>query len=1215
MNAPAVQSMTGNLTLPFAQGASTLAITLQASGNATQAPVNPYDFSDYRARFGPLPDTQPNPTYVLAITKDIAMPTQVTVDYVSRSNNMTGSVNLTVPAGTLAGTSFAAWLQADGTSANDVLANPDIQLSTLHMSPAAPDGEAANWWSLVALLGNMARLLWVMSYEKDVIRRQMQLVQTQRYLSQAVKYSLDMLGYDLGVPRFPSRPYSFDEDTIALYHLDDQFLGNHFFGTQLYGNQFFGSQVTTVHDSMTDYAPPGHPGAGTDITLTMGRFGKSVAFRKPDAVIAIPDSTHAFDLPINQSFTFECLVKPDPGTPDGEILARFGNGIGWSLGIGTFNMGIPLNVRLLLNDGTTQVALFANQQLTIGVFTHVAGVIDRQANSAYLYIDGKVIATQSIAGLGALTNTETVRIGSGSTASSAFQGVIDEVRFSHSARTTFNPVLGESDESYRQRLRLFACWTLPTLPNLTDMLNKIVGPIKGITGPNPLVLDDTNAANVRATLPLVIKPASPPTASVSDSIAIIRLLTGGTQPGDGSTLRVGDIVQLGIQPAPTRQQSISWLVINCGKGQANFATAQSAATVSLVGTMPGLLYVKVELTDGQTQTITAGVCTLRILPDPATLTVGATIGDDGTLGITEDVAGQPDDFFHPVYLITHNNPGATYGNNINNRRMQASVARLLDNLLSALAVRGITGPLEVVQAYTPGASSSSAVVNQLSQVGRALILHHPTLTGDILAMLAHSVDFTYVCRQAGEQVLVLQRPAELITISGPQEITEGQSAGFSVVPQALPRSVVASSSTVYTANTGSDTISIIDLTTGLVRDAIKVGWGPVALVLSPDGKRLYSADSLGNTITVMDVDTATGNLTVVQLLPVQQNPVTLAHHPDPTVARLYVACQNDNSLLEVDTQALNVVTRLAIGAGPTGVAVTSDGQQAWVALNGGKQITIVSTASPITQMASIALAQAPSKIAVAPDGKRAYTIQPTDNSLVVLDVPGQAVITTIPLDYSPSGIAVASDSTAVYVTSTNKQQAYLFQPDGTASGSIGVGQTLDNVTALSATTGVQLYVVSQQGNMVGTVDPQKKRAVNIWNLGTGLGEYPSWALDLGPRTRATLNNPMKAGVTLSGDAAGPALLRVVYVLPGKVPPYTVNVRLNDALLSDQTQTPIISKEQYDLIMNILNVFHPLGVDVTTDAIRKYVLEVQGLNVNVIPDYTYPTFRLLGPLSH
>ena len=67
-----------------------------------------------------------------------------------------------------------------------------------------------------------AKLLWILGWEKDDIRRHLAIVQSQHHLPKAVKFSLDLLGYDLGVPRFPPQPYSFDPDTVALYHLDDQ---------------------------------------------------------------------------------------------------------------------------------------------------------------------------------------------------------------------------------------------------------------------------------------------------------------------------------------------------------------------------------------------------------------------------------------------------------------------------------------------------------------------------------------------------------------------------------------------------------------------------------------------------------------------------------------------------------------------------------------------------------------------------------------------------------------------------------------------------------------------------------------------------------------------------------------------------------------------------------------------------------------------------------
>src|SRR5262249_45025142 len=152
-------------------------------------------------------------------------------------------------------------------------------LQRVHMSPAAPDGEAANWWSLQALLGNLAKLLWVLGWERDHIRRHLAIIQSQHHLTKAINFSLDLLGADLGVPRFPPLPYSFDPDTIALYHLDDQ---------PPNGQQ----EVDQVEDNMKRY--PGksdHSGTNTSRLAksgVVGRFGSAFAFKDPGAEILIP---------------------------------------------------------------------------------------------------------------------------------------------------------------------------------------------------------------------------------------------------------------------------------------------------------------------------------------------------------------------------------------------------------------------------------------------------------------------------------------------------------------------------------------------------------------------------------------------------------------------------------------------------------------------------------------------------------------------------------------------------------------------------------------------------------------------------------------------------------------------------------------------------------------------------------------------------------------
>ena len=66
----------------------------------------------------------------------------------------------------------------------------------------------------------------------------------------------------------------------------------------------------------------------------------------------------------------------------------------------------------------------------------------------------------------------------GSTAGgNGFGGAIDEVRISRVARTTFHPALGEDDDAYRARLRIFRRWVLPTPANLVAMINE-AAPLK-----------------------------------------------------------------------------------------------------------------------------------------------------------------------------------------------------------------------------------------------------------------------------------------------------------------------------------------------------------------------------------------------------------------------------------------------------------------------------------------------------------------------------------------------------------------------------------------------------------------------------------------------------------------------------------------------------------------------------------------------------------------
>jgi hypothetical protein len=447
-----VQPMTGLLTVPYRRGAETLAIALgRDEQNGTS--VVAYDFNNYRARYGVNPA---EPKYVLFPQKDTGRdPLEIEVDFSFRGGRP--AVLIKIPPGTFAGTSFAIPLpQADAT----------LRLLRFRQRPIPLPGSGADNFGILALLGNIAKLAWAIGWEKDQIRQHLRDVQQQRHRKLAHGFSLDKVGEDLRVPRFPPREHSFDPDTIALYHFNDSVANN-----------------DPVVDETTRFGLAGHPGVNAGAqSLAIGKFANGFRFPGPNGNGAITISSDAqFDLPADGSFTVEVFVNADPTTrPGPRIIMMKGlvdaegklNSAGWSLSMDGFR-GIANNVRWAVSDGNTSIEAFADLNVVDGKFHHLAGALDRTSQRARIFVDGEERASVDLNALGALTNPESIRIGR-SVVGHPWSGVVDEVRMSKVVRTDFHPVLGEGDDAYRQRLGIFERWMLPTPDAVMATINGLV---------------------------------------------------------------------------------------------------------------------------------------------------------------------------------------------------------------------------------------------------------------------------------------------------------------------------------------------------------------------------------------------------------------------------------------------------------------------------------------------------------------------------------------------------------------------------------------------------------------------------------------------------------------------------------------------------------------------------------------------------------------------
>jgi hypothetical protein len=118
----------------------------------------------------------------------------------------------------------------------------------------------------------------------------------------------------------------------------------------------------------------------------------------------------------------------------------------------------------------------------------------------------------------------------------------------------------------------------------------------------------------------------------------------------------------------------------------------------------------------------------------------------------------------------------------------------------------------------------------------------------------------------------------------------------------------------------------------------------------------------------------------------------------------------------------------------------------------------------------------------------------------------------------------------------------------------------------------------------------------------------NWSFDSFGFAAGRLSTALARDTTVTATAAGGAALTCFHLGadPAATAPYTFEVRLNPALEAAGTLVP---KPEYDLIMNLLHYFHPLGVEVSTRRLRERVVEVRDNLLNAFPGYTFPDYRV------
>ena len=190
-----------------------------------------------------------------------------------------------------------------------------------------------------------------------------------------------------------------------------------------------------------------------------------------------------------------------------------------------------------------------------------------------------------------------------------------------------------------------------------------------------------------------------------------------------------------------------------------------------------------------------------------------------------------------------------------------------------------------------------------------------------------------------------------------------------------PSGVAASpnSSRVYVANSGNNTVSVINTATNQVISTIGVGSSPQGLAISPDGTKVYVANGGSNTVSVINtatnalVDTKPGTKPIDPIV-VGTSPQGVAISRDGT--RVYVANSGSGTVSVINTATNQVISTIGVGSSPSAVAVTPTGDRVYVANRSSNTVSVINTAT--NTVVPISVGSAPTAVAVSPNGTRVY---------------------------------------------------------------------------------------------------------------------------------------------------------------------------------------------------------------------------------------------------
>ncbi len=210
------------------------------------------------------------------------------------------------------------------------------------------------------------------------------------------------------------------------------------------------------------------------------------------------------------------------------------------------------------------------------------------------------------------------------------------------------------------------------------------------------------------------------------------------------------------------------------------------------------------------------------------------------------------------------------------------------------------------------------------------------------------------------------------------------------------------------------TVTVVDLANGNSTHTITgLGTNAYGVALTPDGKQLWVANSGGNTVNVID----TSNHSVVSSIVVGTRPAFIAFTPDGEKA--YVTC--NHRVFVINAARRTVKTSIQVGNLPLGIAITPTGTTAYIVdfhtfTDSGTALVIDTATDTLIKTIKLGSSAHGERPALLPNGRYLYYPESEVGGVALISTTRNSVVNDGFACAQPGDIAISPDGTHAYVT-------------------------------------------------------------------------------------------------------------------------------------------------------------------------------------------------------